>query len=720
MRPRRLTILHFRNETPFLRMLLAYILGIAWQLYWPAALLIPAGLLVVGTLFTVLHAYIKKFSGSYRSRWVGGFALQATFFALGLLLTGLRTEKNYPAHISTGSDKPAIYIAKLIKPCSEKTNGYKSVAEIIAGQNGSTNQVCSGKILVYFAGDSLSAKLAYGDLFCFAAVPAGVPPPRNPGEFDYKRFLAFHQVYEQVFLSSGRWHPLGTNDGNPLIRAAYRVRDLFTGILRDQIKGEREFAVAAALIIGYDDAVDQELMQAFSASGALHVLSVSGMHVGLIYQGLLMAFGFMTRRKWSRYLLDAFLLAFIWFYAFITGFTPSVARSALMISIVILSRWQHGSSNVFNTMVVTALGLLLYNPFYLTEVGFQLSFLAVWGILFFHPKIYACWETSNWLMSRTWELTSISLSAQLMTFPLGLLYFHQFPNFFLVSNLLVIPLSGLIIYLGIAVLVFSFMPLVGSWIAEAASLLISLLNHTVLLVESLPGSVFDRVSISVAETWMIYLMLAAGTGLLVNRRGNYLVIFLFLSAIFLSSRLQKRWQEEKQSAFIVYHVPGKKAIDLVDGRKHVFISDSSFIQNRASLLFHVAHYWWDLGMKEDSLLAVDSLSEVGDTKTGAWMMNRNFIYFRDKKICLADKSFVNNFRLQGSGTKPKLKTDYLVLSEDAVWNIGSLTGFMEFKKLIFDASNSKSRLRKWKEQCLESGLSYYSVPDSGAFIADFR
>jgi len=708
----------YRNETPFFRLLVSFITGIIIQLLFDCGPEIPLTTILLSTGLVVLHTAVKKLSSSWKLRWIAGGMLQLAFFAAGMMLTWLHTEWNYPRHFRNVQGE--IYAAAVTKTLLEKPASYKTTVKIISLKQGNRWREVRGNVLVYFRKDSVPLLLKYGDLIVFAAKPQSIEGPKNPEEFDYRQFLSNRQIYHQVFLEQRSWCRLPINCGNPVLKHAFMVRELFIDLLRKNIPGQREFAVASALITGYDDEVDQELIRAYSGTGVLHVLSVSGMHVGIIYQGLLMLFGFMTRKKWSLHVLYAFLICFIWFYAFITGFTPSVARSAVMLSLVIIARWHRANSNVSNTLIVTAFALLIRNPFYLTDVGFQLSFLAVWGIVYFHPKISMWYEPSGRLAHHLWELTSISMAAQLMTFPAGLFYFHQFPNYFMLSNLAVIPLSGLIIYLCIAVLALAPLPWFCGLISTFTSKLLWLLNGTVLFLDGLPGAVSEGISITVFETALMYVLIALVTGFLMVRKAICLNGSLLCLAVLITIQLYEKSETMQRKRMIVYDIPRHHAIDLINGKKHLFLADSALIINRQAMSFSVMQHWWKCNLGESEVRSREMVcSNTSYNKDGIFISG-NFILFSEKKIFVAGKTFpVTKKHVTTSGLSKKMKIDFLIMSSQAPKNITDVLAYFDCSLVIIDSSVSRNRVEKWKMDCRQLGISCYPVLDNGAYLIDF-
>ena len=245
---------------------------------------------------------------------------------------------------------------------------------------------------------------------------------------------------------------------------ALKLRKSFINIFENQGISGRNFAVVTALVLGMDDYLDNDTRKEFSSAGAIHILCVSGLHVGVIYMVLNALLFFLKRNKYARALRSLILLIGIWFYAMLTGLAPAVLRAATMFSFVIIGTGIKRKAGVFNSLTVSAFILLLFNPFLIYNVGFQLSYAAVIAIVAIQPTIYQIWQPKNKIADNIWGITTVSVAAQLGTAPLGLFYFHQFPNYFIITNLIAIPLATLILYAGFLSVILSPLTIVAKCI----------------------------------------------------------------------------------------------------------------------------------------------------------------------------------------------------------------------------------------------------------------
>ncbi len=623
-------------------------------------------------------------------------------FMFAYQLTIYRTQKFSASHFSHSCNGNNLVYGRLTDACIEKEKSLKTIIEILAVKQGSTWKTSTGKAMVYIQKDSSAMTLKYGDELLMNINFKEVPAPQNPGEFNYQRFLSFHNIYQQGYLKWKDWKSLRQNSGNLIMVHSIGWRnDLYNVLKNNHLTGD-ELSVGAALLLGYTDKLDADIISAYSSSGALHVLSVSGLHVAIVYVVFSWFLFFLDKYKKGKILKAVLLILFLWFYAALTGLSPSVLRAATMFSFIIVAKSFNKHTNIYNTLAASALFLLLINPYLIMEVGFQLSYLAVVGIVYIQPKIYAWFEFDNWILDQVWMITAVSIAAQIATFPLGLHYFHQFPNYFLLSNLIVIPISTLIIYLGIAVFLFSQVPFFVKYLSIVFAWLIWFLNASVKWIESLPFSLLQGISISVFETWIMYGLIVLLLFYLYNRKYKYLVYSLSFCIIILISQVIEQYKQFQQKKMIVYNVPKTSAIDFIQAKENTLFTDSVFSSNSSGLLFHIKHNWWDLGINKSKIITTDFENENLHIKN-------HFIQFYDKRLLLLKKMLSTK-----SAIGYKLELDYLIVSDNTKMSVEDICTMFTAKTIIFDSSNSENTVDKWKKECVELNQNYYAVKDSGA------
>lgn len=406
--------------------------------------------------------------------------------------------------------------------------------------------------------------LSYGDVVLTDAQFYAIDPPKNPGEFDYRQYLIYKKIYAQAFLKNGQFRVIDHQPSSLFINSAFLLRQKIETQIDAQI-GPEEASLVKALLIGIRHDIDDSLLDAYASAGAIHILAVSGLHVGIIYGLLLLLLKPLRKTKKSRIIFAVLVLSALWFYAFVTGFSPSVFRAVTMFSFIVTGQALNRKSSIYNSIAASAFILLFFNPLLIMQVGFQLSYLAVIGIVYLYPKIIALWEPENRLAERIWQLTAVGVAAQIATFPLGVFYFHQFPTWFILSNLLVIPLATMILFTGIAFLALSWSAALSAFIATVIELLVIFMNMVVLFIERMPVSRINELYITPVELSLLLLLMIS---LIVSfTRKNFKAFYSFscFSVLLLGSVFYNGYSSFGDKVVQFYSVRGNTVVDFVEG-----------------------------------------------------------------------------------------------------------------------------------------------------------
>ncbi|WP_129713881.1 ComEC/Rec2 family competence protein [Pedobacter sp. SYP-B3415] len=413
-----------------------------------------------------------------------------------------------------------------------------------------------------------AGNLSYGDLILIKGDFTETKPPLNPAQFHYKKWLATKNIYHTTLISPGHFKKLDSAGGNLLKRYALLMRRNCAEILAESIADTGARAVAATLLLGLRTELSSDVLDAYAQTGTIHALSVSGMHMALVYLVLQQILK-QIRKKWfSRWLKPVISAMIIWMYALLTGFSPSVLRAAVMISVFIIAEASGRNTNAYNTLAFSAFLLLNIEPFLLNDAGFQLSFLSVLGLLAFQHPIYKIMPFNNYIADQTWRLCATSLSAQISTYPLSIYYFHQFPTFFLPANLfLTLPVS-LVMYLGMALLVFRL-----TFLGPVIEFLIILMNGGLKWMAQLPGAIVDQIWLSFFQTGILVLAITLFTAAAYSRKGAWLIAAL---AAWLSLETQLAFKNisiSKRQLIIFYSIRNHYATAFISGRRATIFTD---------------------------------------------------------------------------------------------------------------------------------------------------
>ena len=598
-------------------------------------LIIIFNLLLLVFFEKVLH------NSSYIKKYLLELILAFSFVVSGVILVDFKNDSSYLNYV--GNSKDILESKKdfetnlvIYQPINISQKTVKIKCEVISINNPAIEKYI-GKVLIYLPKDSLSVQLLPGDKISVNCFFNKLSNPKNPHQFNYSKYLLSKQIEYSGYVSN--WTFVGSSWS--LKRFSTIVRNRCLKSFSESGLRSNEFAVASALTFGYKDELSQFVKGVFSKTGAMHVLAVSGLHVGIVFLLISTLFKFFKISYRFKPIEHLVLVFFVWVYALITGLSPSVLRAATMLTFFSIAEIFNKSTNIYNILSSSAIFLLIIDPYLITDVGFQLSFFAVTGIIYLYPIIFNLIFVPNYILNKIWSISSVSIAAQIATFPLSIFYFHQFPNFFLLSNLLVIPLVFILLITGLAIIAFSFLPYVSIFLAKILSFIISFIIKILSLIESIPYSTIDGIFISVFEVVMIYLLiLLVLYQLKFNLKFlNFLIIIIVIFILVLDlSEDQKRLNK---SSIIVYSIPNHTAIDLIEGKNHFFIADKKLLENKKLINTYIRNNWDYNDLRPPRILDYDSLvskSILWKNKSIAFVnekWNSNF----DSDFAIIDKDF---------------------------------------------------------------------------------
>lgn len=353
----------------------------------------------------------------------------------------------------------------------------------------------------------------------------------NPGEFNAENYWLSKGVRYQCFGFTENVHLIDEVEVPFMDELLDNVRSYSVSVITTFVN-ENSRGLAQAILLGDKSNLDTETKNSFVNAGAIHVLAVSGLHVGIIAYLLNAIFQFIFKGR-NRKLAIWLTLIILWFYAFITGFSPSVTRAVLMFSILIGSQLFARNYSSINSLAFAAIILLVWNPLYLFDPGFQLSFLAMLGIFLIYEKIEGLFYIKNQFLKKVWQGTAVGLSAQVFTIPLSLYLFYQFPNYFILSNLGVMLFSNVILGGGIALVVFGKIPFLNVWIGWFLGFAILGLIITVDWVQKLPGAVAYGFHPSLFWTITAYVIIITLLVFMANKKRAWQVSSVLILSIVL-------------------------------------------------------------------------------------------------------------------------------------------------------------------------------------------
>lgn len=555
------------QKVPFLRLIIALITGIT------AGSLVDIPVQLLFLLMSLALTAIILIDKNYRYSLSPFFGMGVHFlFALVGMFIFLQYNKK-PVFYNNGQ-----FAATVLETPQEKPNSFQTTIRITSFSDDSIWQKTDEKIIAYFGKDEKAKSLKPGENILFKQNPEWIKNNGNPYEFDYEKYLQRKKIYRQLYLQPAHWDKTAQKPNITPVILAEQTREKLLTIYRRQNLGEEQFKILSALTLGYKRELNAEIKQVFSASGAMHVLAVSGLHVGIIYLALSFLFGFMKKKTAGRILYVGLIIFMLWLYAFITGLSPSVERAATMFTFVVAGNSLKRQVSIYNSLAASAFFLLLFNPNNFFEVGFQLSYSAVFGIVYLQPVLSRLLTVKYKLLNYFWMLLTVSVAAQTATVPFTLFYFSQFPTYFWISNLFVIPAVTILIPLGILLLLLSGIPLFSTLISLAINHLIFIVYFLLQQIEQLPLSVLTR-SVHPAEFAGLLFILGSVYLLAGTHRIFYFKTILATLLLLLIFQFAEQINRINRKEMIVYNSPENTVVHLISGKRNYVVSES-MIDNR--------------------------------------------------------------------------------------------------------------------------------------------
>jgi len=506
----------------------------------------------------------KPWTQEFKHRTRVGLVIQIITLLVGMLLGVIHSY--YPQnHLSKAKPCEGKVLIRVESTPISKAKSTRFEASALAQLKDTKLTNLAGGLIVYGPPECF-AELAFGDKIWINTRLQPISGPINPHEFDYRSFMTNRGISHQVYINDQKQYAFASasTDWTAVFTSS---RDFLQAELNKLPLEKDRISVISALLLGQKQTLDPDLGKSFAAAGAMHVLAVSGLHVGLIFLILSKILFFFERVKNGPWVKAAILILLLWLYAGITGFSPSVLRATTMFTAIAIAQASTRRTNIYNTLAFSAIALVIVNPRIIYEVGFQLSYLAVVGIVFLQPRIYGWINSKNWLIDKAWQISSVSIAAQIATFPLSLYYFHMFPSYFLISNLIVIPLTGVVLSLGLIYFTVCWIPLFQNLIGHILSWSVDLLSTLVSWVGNLAGSQIEIGDLKVLQMLLLYGAIMTFIGYCVRYHLTWLKIAISCVIGMVSIAALTDEIRSEQRLITIYEVRGKEVIGIKRGHE---------------------------------------------------------------------------------------------------------------------------------------------------------
>ena len=685
------------HEVPFFRLLIPLVAGILIQHY--TNLFSPLQAIALSILLTIIVLTARLQFKLWHMRWVFGVVVNLLLLIFGCLLVSVgKPEAPFKPNSKHNM------LVRLTEPPTLGSNTVKVKAKIIdAFQHASMSS--STPVLLYFSvSDSNSYQLKYGDIVAISAKLREFSPPANPHQFNMKQYMYLQGIRYSASVREGYWERIGSNP-NKIFNLSYRAQDYVIETFKEYGISGQELAVVSALMLGYKSLLDDEIRKVYSSVGAMHILAVSGLHVGLVFEIVLIFISLFPKRRYWGVIRLTIALAALWGYAFITGLSPSVCRATIMFSLFTIGQTASLKTNSYNTLSGAAFILLVSNPFMLFNVGFQLSFVAVLSIVVFHPIIYNIINFKNRILDYTWSLMAVSAAAQILTLPISLFNFGQFPLVFLVTNLIAIPLSTIVLYLSIATVALSLINPIGLILAKLLGFTTWVLNSGLKLIDSFPYASINNIYFSGWQAGLLTLSVLFTVMFIVNRKSSFLRLSIItISGVFALGAIHSV-KIKNHSELVVFTLPKGSVICLNHGGNPLIVSYDSLTNHSYATSGYIRNY--SLQKPTEIILGKSRNHEIPSHTKIIRKSGLALLITGNTSIAIAYNDSVKNI----SNSKP-IEVDLLLVNRNCSKMVLNM---VNAKKAIIDQSVSFTHANRLISTLSKNQIAIHNMRSSGYF-----
>ena len=606
------------------------------------------------------------------------------FFFTGVSSVHFNNDLNYKNYYKTVSKVNSSTILKVDKVL--KSGNYYDKYEVEVVQIDNTKTI--GKVLLNVSKESKDINFKVDEFIFTKSSFTALNPALNPHQFDYKYYLEKKGIYQQLYLQEDEYQRLGMHAFS-LVGLSASFRNKIQESLSHFDFEADELSVINALLLGQRQDISKDLISDYSNAGAIHILAVSGLHVGIILLILSFLFKPLERFRNGKLIKSLLIICILWMFAFIAGLSASVIRAVTMFTFLAIGNAFQSKKVTEFSLITSMFFLLLFKPLFLFDVGFQLSYLAVFGIIWVQPKLYGIWKPKVKLLDYFWQLVTVSIAAQVGILPLSIYYFHQFPGLFILSNLVIIPFLGFILISGIIVIFAGLIGVLPQFLASAYGIIISLMNDFVRWISQQESFLFSSISLSFLKMISLYCILFFGIYFLMNMKSKKLIYFLcallFVQSVYVFENHQKKDKKE----FIVFHKSRKSVLGIRNGNR-----------------LNIFHNLDSVEMTGSKIIQTYSIGE--NIHPEFYKEPVSVINFKNKNVLVVDSLGV--YKVNG------LNNPIVLLQNSPKINLERLIKTTMPSQIIADGSNYKSYIRSWEIICLKLKFPFHYTGEKGAFI----
>ncbi len=620
----------------------------------------------------------------YRTGIYFGLSILLATISLGVLVVSLAQPKLWPDHYSkVAFSEDSIWEIQLSRVLKSNTFSERYLFEV-QSVNGRASH---GTLLASAKKDSQLLRYKVDDKLHYWGAIRPISPPANPHQFAYDEYMATFGVYDQIQLTSENILKRSKGTNSLRGKAASFQTFILRALERTSI-GNKELGILQAILLGQRNNLDTTIYENYKNAGAAHILAVSGLHIGILLLLLQALLKPLKAIRHGSFIILALVVFALWSYAFITGLSPSVVRAVTMFTFVAYALFLNRPTSIVNILALSVFTILLIHPMFLFQVGFQMSYAAVFAIVWIYPVLMKLWNPRNWFLKKGWQLFSVSLAAQAGVLPISIYYFHQFPGLFFLSNMLIVPFLGILLGLGLLVIILSAINILPNIVAIFYNLLLKTMNEIVRWVGDQEHFVFDDLSIDPVTLLLGYLLLYFVIIGLKRQRYKWVVntaICVLSIQLWTFYRAYKSTQKE---GIIIVQQMANTTLLYQNGRAlQVMSQDSTRLKSLVS----------NYAIKEFlSFIQYSPIPKAFSFDGIQWLV--------------IDSSAV----FPPNTSKPVV----LIMTQSPRIHLERLVASVQPEMVIADGSNYPADVARWKKSCNKIGLPFYSTSEKGAYLLE--
>jgi len=660
------------KRIPFFRIFLAALLGIFLDANYQPSL--PAWIIVLSFFFSTTICFFKStLIIQWKWGWILGSSIIGILIAIGGISNALRSNSRmvYPA-----LDTSAVLL-NITEGPKQGSASNRYLARVYKADQPMPKPILSSYVYIK---KTDSSTFVPGDVLLSITLPQPLKNNANPGAFDFFTYSNRNGIGFTMMLEGPSQYIKMSESASGSKDWTYSVREKILAIIKNNIKNKQNAGLAEAMLIGYREDLDKELLNAYTNTGVVHIIAISGLHLGLIFMLMDLFIRSVAGRKKATWAGLFISLPLLWSFAILTGSSASVIRSAIMFSFIIIGNAIGRKSNGMNSLLGSACMLLLWSPDLRFDLGFQLSYAAVASILLFDQEIKKLVFFKNKAALYLWSMVSITLAAQVLTTPIVIANFHRFPTLFLFTNLVAVPLSSLVLIMEIALCIVHPFDAIATGLDAAINILIQLMNDHVLLMGNIPFGMIDQLHVSNTMIFLICFYAAAWYFLFTSPdRLMYLCLALLglaLPVVYLIESIQT----SKKKEIHVLNTYGATTIVHRHGQYATLTASASLLDNKkktkellrqTGLALGIEH--WTIQSFPNNPVMIN-LQEAQQTKP--WVL-----------LCHAKSISLNNLKD--------------VISKETL--------------MLADASTPVWKIKQWEKEAQKLHLLFTSIPEEGPY-----